>query len=584
MEADNSRTIYDWLYKVDTKELCLPTFQRRRVWSAALSCELMKTIILEGDIPVGTFLVLKVNTNEETFRARAIDDSEASRKICNSLLLDGQQRLSALWYALRDKEENRTYYIRFNESYEIEGVECKSKYRDRKKTPPVKQKLYENSVGQYQQNLFPVRLMNPFEQEKVVEGWVDELDLLPDDTTAIKNLIKTTREIFTLRKDKGGKVIPFFELHQDTPLQKAIQIYQTINKNSVKLTKHYLAIATMEGAECKSLYDIANRLRKNIPSIEYLEKDETTELVLKISCLLEGKSPSGSNYEGLDFEALVDNERLITDGIKWTVEKLEDLKIWDRRLLPSNVPLRVLPALYKYLPKSDNEYAKADQIVEKYLWHAFLTRRYDRQVDDRLKEDFEVLKKCFENGCKKIDIPIFNKRNNPWPTKKSIIETTWPTGQSIIARGVVLVCCQGGALSLTKNEKISKKSCEKRQHHHIFPKSKLSKRMVKSGNSAVNCLFIPKKDNQIYSNELPGDYIQKIFEKESDELYQIEVIDRLETHLISKDSARKLVSITKDKFDGRKKDLDNALKDFLESRAEHIISKISKLLSGQSVG
>ena len=588
MKAINDRaTIYDWLYKVDTKELCLPTFQRKRVWSRTLARGLIEGLILDGDSPVGTFLVLRVDPHKTIFNIRTMDGSDLPKNTCNSLLLDGQQRLSALWYALLDTEENRTYYISFNGSYEIDGVKDYQKYSKSQKNPGQNHSLYNNSVKQYQNGLFPVRLLNPLEESDVVEGWLSELkplSLSSSEFNAVKRLIKDTRKIFG-RASGIGRVIPFFELPQETSLNKAIQIYKTINKNSVRLSAHYLAIATMAGKVRESLYKIADDLESKVPAIKSLERDDTTELILKISCLLEDppKPPSGSNYENLDFKGLVKNVGRITKGVIWAVKKLEELGIWSEKFLPSSVPLRVLPALHDYLPKeSDSDYAKANKIVERYLWHAFLTRRYDRQVDDRLKEDFVGLKNCFDSGCKKIDVPIFDKGKNPQIEEGDIIETSWPTKRSIIARGIVLVCCQGGAVSLNRDENISEANCEKRQHHHIFPQSKLSDEMEARGNSAANCMLVPDVDNNKYRDALPGDYFKGIREEERHySLSEMVVVKRLKTHLISEESAEALVNITQERFDGKEKDLDTALNNFLESRAYDIKKEIDKLLSGR---
>ena len=40
----------------------------------------------------------------------------------------------------------------------------------------------------------------------------------------------------------------------------------------------------------------------------------------------------------------------IQDGIKWATAVINKEKIWKQDQLPTSVPLRVLPALFQYMP------------------------------------------------------------------------------------------------------------------------------------------------------------------------------------------------------------------------------------------
>ena len=106
MEARN-RTLPDWFTQVRTGKLVLPRFQRYESWSHAEVVTLLDSV-LRGR-PVGAVLVLEVG-DEEPFVSRTMAGAPTSTERRTEHLLDGQQRLTALWKALNDGYGNRTYF------------------------------------------------------------------------------------------------------------------------------------------------------------------------------------------------------------------------------------------------------------------------------------------------------------------------------------------------------------------------------------------------------------------------------------------------------------------------------------------
>ena len=583
MKANNNKAIGNWLRDIEDETLCLPRFQRKRVWSEQKVCQFLKTLVLNTKTPVGVFLVLPTDPSNPAFPPRTIQGVISDSCACNSLLLDGQQRLSALWKALNDEkapdneEKDCRYYIQFNNQFEIEDVKSASK------SATSEEARYQDPKKQYKKRWFPVKLLNPLLEEKEVDGWLQTLELKktnPKNHDSLRKLIIKTRKVFS-KKQSGGKVIPYFLLPTSTDRDSAIDVYQTINTNLVKLSDHYLAVAAMERETGESLYDMAKKLTDEVSSIKDLETDEIGELILKISCVLQGKKPSGGSYRASDFDfnKVLDGEQEIFKGVAWAVKKLGELKIWHGSQLPSVVPLRVLPAIYQYMPKSGPKLAIANEIIGKYLWHAFLTARYDRQANDRLKEDYDHLEAYFlkEEKSNEDIIKIFEEYGRP--DKKEIKDAHWPQGKGRLPRGILLVCCQGGARTLASNESLTVDNYGLRERHHVFPKSKLSKK-DSFGNNVLNCLLVPKEDNIKYSNDLPGDYINKLFEELKTPLPQVKVVDRLETHLISKKLAGKLVETTQSKIESSQVTLESVYHNFLETRAKDVGGKINELLDG----
>ena len=81
-------------------KLALPQFQRDFVWSRKDIKELL--ISLLRGYYIGTFLFLEIDPNDPPFKARPIQGVEISleRFSPKLLILDGQQRITSLYYAL----------------------------------------------------------------------------------------------------------------------------------------------------------------------------------------------------------------------------------------------------------------------------------------------------------------------------------------------------------------------------------------------------------------------------------------------------------------------------------------------------
>ena len=84
-------------------------FQRFEAWDRQRICSLMETVI--HNLPLGIMLVLEVGDSEK-FISRYLKTAPEKNGRIYEHLLDGQQRLTALWRAFHNNCENETYLSR----------------------------------------------------------------------------------------------------------------------------------------------------------------------------------------------------------------------------------------------------------------------------------------------------------------------------------------------------------------------------------------------------------------------------------------------------------------------------------------
>ena len=571
MKAQNELLV-EWLRDAKRGKIQLPRFQRPFVWKSRMTIKFLTAILEEK--PPGIFLTLQANIENPLFEDRYIDGAKGDEnKKCDYYLLDGQQRLTALWKALNDEFDDAVYYFEFNTTYEITDIKCQ-----RRETLSGN-RIIGNPREEYKKNWFPVSLVNPTDYNSVFNDWVEGLEI--DDSRKIKSLIEKTRQTFL------DTEIPYFVLSSSTSdrseaRKEAIETFQDINTNSARLSHHYLAEAEMEASTGASLHEMAKRLKSQVPEIEDLETDDLGELLLKIFCVMKNKAPMSSAYQNLPFQELLDQEKTIFAGIKWAVQQLGELQIWKGSQLPTVVPLRILPVLHKSIPKTGTaEMAAADKVIKKYMWHAFLTNRYSKQANNRLKKDFDDLAKLISKEIHDSQVEIFNEARRP--SEDDIKGASWPqqSARSILPRGILLVCCQEGARALVRNKYLNVNSVENRDRHHIFPKSRLKGIKNIQANLALNCMLIPREENNEFRDDLPGDYINKLNAKLDTPLPETSILEALDTHLIPKNVAKILFQTKNEKIQNSEIRLKDKYKKFLERRASIVKIKIDQLLDGE---
>src|ERR1700756_2910317 len=103
-----TRLLPDWFTRLRTHQLALPRFQRWEAWDAGNISQMFNTIL--RDLPVGAVLVLEIG-NEAPFIARPLKGAPVTGERVTEHLLDGQQRLTALWRGLHNNYDDRTYYL-----------------------------------------------------------------------------------------------------------------------------------------------------------------------------------------------------------------------------------------------------------------------------------------------------------------------------------------------------------------------------------------------------------------------------------------------------------------------------------------
>ena len=569
-------TVADWLEKIKEGTISLPRFQRGIAWKDSHIIDLL-TALLECR-PVGVLLILELDPRcDAPFDPKSLRGAPSiDPNTCTELVLDGQQRLTALWRALTNGFYNgippngvkRSFFAEVKEvglNLKLEKVRCI------KNNVASRREILNDPEQAWKRNFIPIHLLGAeitIDEDELLE-WCDKASRF--DATASRHL---ERKINRLSQLFLSRDISYYALSPETPREVAISIFIKSNESLVKISRFDIAVATIEQERQEPLRELIENIELTTDRLtRFFGDDEDTristigELALKISCLIADSVPTDKYYISEKvIEVVTRRWDDIVKGLNWTLKFFEEERIWDAKRLPSVVPLRVIPALYQKRPDDNEPDAQGsfDSKVRRYLWLSFVTSRYDHNANTRLYNDY----KNFVEGSS----PIFDNNDYPIPTMETLTNLdspiSPPTRKNSLSRAVLAVSLRGGAKDLASDERIRLDNIRKRQYHHLFPRKLLEDENRKRGeiNHVLNYALISNITNNLLKAEPPIEYLRKRLQLD----IGINTIRRrVESHLIPFDQLN-----VKDGKNGR-------YESFLRARGKKIIDAIKSLCKGE---
>lgn len=556
MEARN-RTLPDWLTRIRTRQITLPRFQRYEAWTHNLVTSLLNNVLQE--LPIGAVLVLEVG-DKEPFISRTMVGAPTSGERVIEHLLDGQQRLTALWRCLTDNYSDRSYFIGLTPDEET-SAPCTSISRVRWMKDGKRFPVWLDEPQQlWKEKMFPVHLLRPdSEAEKALEEWAKQA--AGTDTNQVLEII---REGNRLRQLFAKFNIPFLSLPSTTPKETALNVYIQMNTSATPLTAYDIVVAQVEAGTERSLHEFAADLKAAVPNIEAYT--QPPDLMLSVGALLQDKAPNKSSFLSDGFSGkLVANWETTKLGIRRAITFLEQERVLDAKRLPTDVLIAPLAALWGISPEGLDAEGEARILLRKYLWRACFTERYERTSATRALVDFRELKATLEG--RSTHIPnIFNEKEYPLPSEELLISAGWATKKDRLPRALLALSLRAGGYDLADGSPATRENLARREYHHLFPVARLKEQGYEDREifRALNCALVTWQTNRSISAKTPERYLAE--RRDGTSLGESEVRRRLESHIVPFDEM-----------------VAGDYENFLTTRAQMMYAMMLKLCAGETV-
>ncbi|WP_342235713.1 GmrSD restriction endonuclease domain-containing protein [Inquilinus sp. OTU3971] len=571
------RTIETWFNRIRTGQLRLPRFQRLEAWEYENVAALIDSILRE--LPVGSTLVLEIG-EKEPFVTRPLAGAPDPVERCTEHLLDGQQRLTALWRSLHDLYPDVTFFVQLKEPQPDEDGVTPSRIVRVKRWLNKDQRRFpvwaDDTVEVYSRGMAPVSLLQPSDISAVRQQWCDQA--VNGDLQASRNLEGALRDL----QDKMKRFnLPMLVLDVGTKPPTALDVFVKMNTSAVPLNAFDVIVAQFEARTGKSMHALMIDLREKCPALESYVSPE--QIALQTAALRADRVPAQASFFQLDLTDIDSTWDEIADGIKWAVQVLEEECVFDDQRLPTVTIMPVLAALYKYLPRELDEYGNARAAIRSYVWRSFITARYENASSTRSLQDYRALRDFFLGCGLRNAVPVFNETDYPLPTIDELIQAGWPKRKETLARAILAASIKAGAFDIADGNQATRQRLANREYHHLFPDSLLRDDGQLPGwerSRALNCILITMNTNRNISAKEPLKYLSERVDRA--DLGEAVVRDRLRSHMVPFDELKVGGYAQIEAAAERESKIRSDYQAFLRKRAEAIRNAFKALGEGRN--
>ena len=540
MFRTNPVALEELLTKAHKGKIVLPDFQRGWVWDDHRIQELL--ISVARDFPIGALLTLETN-GEMKLRKRAIEGSEESQgeEDPDHYLLDGQQRLTSLYQALRHpgpvKTQNtgrrertieRRYYLDLMAMIdEDRGPETWVRA-----LPP--DRIERTNIGRdialdlsTAENEFNNHML-PTEQAMNPSTWGYRYSRYWD-AAAQEHPFGSAFEFFDEVQEKvlrnfAHYQIPCIELTRDTSREAVCTVFEKVNTGGVRLSIFELATATMAAEDTEfSLRDDwaarSNRLREKRVFHGWLNGEHFLQTVALLATFDAAKSKAetdqrakGASCKRQDILDLTVEEYLrwadlAEQGYQSAARFLRDRAIYRDRDLPYQTQAVSLATLLAALKERANTDRVQKQLAE-WFWCGVFGEIYSGPTETLLADDLMSIPRWIDGGPKSDRM----QQANLTPER---LVSLW-TRNSAAYKGVLALLMQNGASDWRHGRRISEEVYDEEQIdlHHIFPVNWCTNQRPPISEGLMNCILnktpINASTNRSIGGRAPSVYLQTL--------------------------------------------------------------------------
>lgn len=566
MEARNKK-VEDWFAMIKQGQVVLPRFQRHEAWRHAQVVGLLENILRDPPLPIGALLTLEVG-DKELFHSRPIVGAPQPQSKPTMHLLDGQQRMTALWRSLTGDygREGIEVFISLD-TRDADEEEDTGDARDAPKVEAIKRwerkevmqpEWANDPASMLKAGRLPATILCPGSTGEAAQNeWkkaLDEKKLLTLDLA---------ERLITLRQRVAKYDIPFLSLTPDTGRDTALDVFIKMNTSATPLKDFDIVVAQLESATGDSLHDMVEELVESVPAARDYGRVE--DVILSVAALLMGRPPLKKTYLdtafGSEFSSVWSR---LKHGFKHGIEFLRAEAILNEKCLPSEVAVYLTCALWADVPEhAFDEGGNARSLIRKALWRACYTNRYGKTSATRAYADYRVLRDMIA-GDHSGFCELFDETYYPLPAKEEMLIAGWPGRKDRLPRALLATGLRRGGLDFADGASITPDNFHSREFHHLYPVGILSgDRADERVNRALNCALITWTTNRKVGAQTPSTYISNRAAAAS--LGEEAVRQRLESHLIPYEA------LVADDYDA-----------FLSARAERMHADMLKLCQGSS--
>ncbi len=573
--SQDNKKLVELVEQAKSGLLTLPEFQRNFVWWRQ-SIESLLESLVKGHY-IGALLFLKTDSEHMPFGNRPIaglPPGSPNGVHPEDLVLDGQQRITALHYAfsapdrpLRDTSYPYRFFLDLESVEDLEEAE-EAVYSARADIGWVKQ--LEQREIQYEWKTLPFTEILRWEDWNV--GYVKWL--FEKDQEAGMEFISGQQDRWStaVRRIRDARV-PVVTLPKVKPddyrrVREICDVFEKLNSTGIRLTVFDLLTARLHPevnlhdlwANSLQSFPLLRRFAGGEPDIEAEEPDDFGVLLLRTVALLRGQEVKSKKLIELVKEDFEEDWNRACAGMEKALERVTSTSeggfgAFGRRWLPYKTALPVLAALTAKFGE-ENVGAEGYSAMRRWYWSSVFLNRYAGSTESLMYQDFNEL---WEYVCGGEHEPATFSEARSEILENPGFSLRGVSRQGAAAyKGVMNLVALSGARDFANNDGITFHDLD---DHHIFPQNFLKTKLKLTGgeaNTIVNRTLIVDSTNKKISSKSPSNYLEAIIPAKHRKSI-------LASHLIGADAVK---AMSEEDYDA-----------FRDARERALISEIKELVS-----
>lgn len=530
---DSTKTpLQDLLGRADHGKLQLPDFQRGWVWDDERIRSLIASVSVS--FPIGAVMLLETGGEYVRFRPRPLSGTHPRlREVApETMILDGQQRLTSLYQALLGREavetkDQKGKPIRRWYYFDMKKAVTNDDDRDDAVLSVPEDRVVKTFGGEialdlsvpereYAHDLFPANRV--FQSADWRQAYSEHWNFDRERMQLFNNFEREVIKRFEQYQ------VPVIELKKETPKEAVCLVFERVNTGGVALNVFELLTAAFAADDYQLRDDWTareRRLKRTHPVLANLQNDDFLQAISLLvtqerrrEALARGtaadKAPGISckrrdilKLEVEDWKAWTDR---VEEGFVRAARFLHGQKVFKARDLPYRTQLVPLAAIFVDLGR-DGETEGARQKIACWYWCGVLGELYSGATETRFARDLpEVV--AFVRG--EASEPVTIQESNFQAGRLLTLRTR----NSAAYKGLYALLMRDGACDFRTGEPIEAQTFfdDRVDIHHIFPE-----RWCKAAgldraiyNSVINKTPLAARTNRQIGGRAPSKYLPAV--------------------------------------------------------------------------
>lgn len=560
--------LHEMLKDIKVGNIQLPDFQRDWRWDHERIQNLIASV--SQSFPIGAIMTLKAGGEDMQFKVRPIEgvDLQLVKDTPETLILDGQQRLTSLFQALMDQKPVQTTNARGNRIecwYYMDMKECvDDKVDESIISVPTGTKTVRKFRGdkdldlssrekEYEHGMFPLHKV--FDYTKWRRGYNNHWNRDSAKTELWDNFEIKVIDVFKAYN------VPIIILDKQTPKEAVCNVFERVNTGGEPLTVFELLTATL-AAHNFQLRDDWKRRKESLSEYPVLEGSDNVSFLRAIALLTTANSGRTVSCTRRDILRLTVEDykewaALAEEGFAKAARFLYGQKIFNAKDLPYQSQIVPLAAILAHLGEA-GETEGTQQKITQWYWCGVFGEMYGSTTDTRFANDFTEVTAWVQE-----DHPsgpgVRESQNEPRTIREANFHANrilnLRTRNSAAYKGVHALLMREGCLDFRTGESIESQTFfdDNIDIHHIFPKSWCKKQRIETSvyNSIVNKTALATRTNRKIGGRAPSRYLSTLQQDAQIDRNRMDEI--LTSHRIPVDVLRN--DDFEEFFNGRKEEL-----------------------------